>query len=384
MTFRLDTTLSISLIPCIETSIVAVLPNHGSRVKASPPLRSIKGLSWPTPCSFRNLPIYTHPLTPLSLAMSASAIHPSVRPSAVSSSFEAPRPSHDTSHSQSPDVKAPDTFGDMDWGNEDESFEVPNFHFDWGVVKDKSAPDHMEQSRKSSPRSQRSVATKSLGNQERLASHHRTYSQTPPSNPSISGSSSVSSNERPENFTGHRMISWGDSPAEPAARTGLRTGSDVELAASTSGNSAGAGRMYGGRTFQRVVSAPLARPQIDNTPRYHQVHLCRRFARANLQEPSAGYSATIRPQLLHTTSASSIDETQKGSSSRSTCVTPGLMDRQYPTGSTSTARRLVGLSRFGGPARRVVPSTQSEEYENEWREHSPALIGALTSGYKPC
>jgi uncharacterized protein YcaQ len=77
-----------------------------------------------------------------------------------------------------------------------------------------------------------------------------------------------------------------------------------------------------------------------------------------------------------------MDDTQRASASGSVCITPGFTDRLYPAGLTSTAKRPVGLARFGGPARRVIPQTQNDE-DNESQEQSPVLVcmSIIAHGY---
>lgn len=49
---------------------------------------------------------------------------------------------------------------------------------------------------------------------------------------------------------------------------------------------------------------------------------------------------------------------------RSNMVTPGLAQRTMGS-STASGRRLAGLSRFGGPARRVVPQPDPDELDED-------------------
>lgn len=64
--------------------------------------------------------------------------------------------------------------------------------------------------------------------------------------------------------------------------------------------------------------------------------------------------------------------------SRSHFVTPGLSERTLGTNAASTGRRLGGLSRFGGPARRVILPVEETEHDDEHR--SPVLIGLSQMG----
>lgn len=59
-------------------------------------------------------------------------------------------------------------------------------------------------------------------------------------------------------------------------------------------------------------------------------------------------------------------------------VTPGLSQRTLATTANSTARRIAGLSRFGGPARRGVAAPQPE-FQEEQETAGVELAGELTS-----
>jgi hypothetical protein len=108
----------------------------------------------------------------------------------------------------------------LTWENEDESFEVPDFHFDWGVAKEKT-------------REMQRLEALSLG--------------TPPPRPP-SGQSSASS--------GHLLTDASTATASSFIPTPPGT---LGSTSSGSGGSNGIRRSYGARSFQRVVSAPLAR-----------------------------------------------------------------------------------------------------------------------------
>jgi hypothetical protein len=87
-------------------------------------------------------------------------------------------------------------------------------------------------------------------------------------------------------------------------------------------------------------------------------------------------TATIRPKLVKTTSASSVHEERDAVRplARSTFVTPGMTDRKLGPGGTlgSSTRRFVNLSQFGGPARRVKPGEEVPEEDQEI--HTPVLM----------
>jgi len=164
------------------------------------------------------------------------------------------------------------TFGDMDWAKEDDSFEVPNFHFDWGVAKEKtstSTTSHI--GRRPSTRDQSSVMGKVARVPEGNVTNLPAISHTPPSTLWTSGPSSAGSSQHRDRSSSsdHKSSSSYDSPAELAAMARLRSSSHVANESSDSGGSGTGGRMYGARTFQRVVSAPLTRSHLDNSLQNH-------------------------------------------------------------------------------------------------------------------
>ena len=207
--------------------------------------------------------------------MAASAMPvPPIRSSAFPSSFQS-NDKHLAPLSRASDTKPPESFGDMDWGNEDESFEVPKFHFDWGVTKDRSASDseaHLKSrmATDSSPTVARLLSTK-----DRILSHHRAYSQTPPSNPSLSEPSSAASivhSDKSMSSSHKASPSYGsdaDLIGSAKSRQFYRAGDEQ---AGSNGNGT-AGRSYGTRTFQRVVSAPVAGAQAISAHQYEVRHM---------------------------------------------------------------------------------------------------------------
>jgi serine/threonine-protein kinase TTK/MPS1 len=73
------------------------------------------------------------------------------------------------------------------------------------------------------------------------------------------------------------------------------------------------------------------------------------------------HTATIRQLTTQTPAATSVREPL----SKSLYVTPGVSERTMSSTATSTSRRLGGLSRFGGPARRVPAADDVKEDEKE-------------------
>lgn len=73
------------------------------------------------------------------------------------------------------------------------------------------------------------------------------------------------------------------------------------------------------------------------------------------------HTATIRQIPTQAPAATSLREPL----SKSLYVTPGVTERTMSSSATSTSRRLGGLSRFGGPARRVPAAEDVKEDEKE-------------------
>lgn len=144
------------------------------------------------------------------------------------------------------------------WTTEDESFEVqmPDFHFDWGLEKGKTA----DQGIKAPTASLRSLSINEIT--PPLPSGSSSTS-TPPHS-TISARSSISSAQ----ILPKRDISNASSsphiPTPPGsiANPGHRSLSAQNFAnsgGSSGGESSGErGKTYGGRKFQRVVSAPIS------------------------------------------------------------------------------------------------------------------------------
>lgn len=82
--------------------------------------------------------------------------------------------------------------------------------------------------------------------------------------------------------------------------------------------------------------------------------------------------------LTQTNSASSVHDAVNGTAPRPTprtkFVTPGMKDRGITFGTAgSTTRRLGGLSRFGGPARRITQA-EAEALAAQEEQNSPVLM----------
>nr|ODN90669.1 TTK protein kinase [Cryptococcus depauperatus CBS 7841] len=225
------------------------------------------------------------------------------------------------------------------WANEDESFEVqtPDFHFDWDVDKKKANQDRQPSSRPLNPLSTCKVPH----------SLRRTASSTPP----LTASSARSS------LSSAQVLSMTDTsitstsplmPTPPETVSGVDTHSPpLRGNIGSEGNSNGrSGKIYGGqREVQRVVSAPVP-PNRDTE----------RAERDNV----------VVDNTKITPSTSSRD--LPASSTRSASAGATVIDRTIPT-TFSAARRMGGLSKFGGPARRmVVPQDIGDVQESQ--QHS--------------
>ncbi|KIR37787.1 TTK protein kinase [Cryptococcus deuterogattii 99/473] len=264
------------------------------------------------------------------------------------------------------------------WATEDESFEVqmPDFHFDWGLEKGKTA----EQGMKPPTASLHSLSIKEItpplpsGSSSASTPPHSTYSAR----------SSISSVQ-----TLPRMGASSVSPHIPTPPGSIVNPGHQSLSAqnisksggSSSGESSGErGKTYGGRKFQRVVSAPISPRygrETDGVESQVSGDACSRS-----ESITSPHTATIRPPHAQLSSASLVDaSTVPG---RSNLITPALPERTLPT-ARSTVRRLGGLSKFGGPARRVILPQGSEDAQvqesvengnvNELQgRHSSALI----------
>jgi len=235
--------------------------------------------------------------------------------------------------------------------------------------------------------------------------HDSSETHTPPQGGSGSGFSarSSASSARVASLTDASTASQSSMEPTPPSAYGHGYLARSSLSSNGSGGSGGSGsgdrpaRTYGGssssRTFQRHVSAPLGRhwPAREDKSRDTEevsLHLPMITADDKMStSTSTGHSdtntltqtATIRPKLVKTTSASSVHEERDSVRplARSTFVTPGMTDRKLGPGGTlgSSTRRFVNLSQFGGPARRVKPG--EEVPEEDQGTHTPVLMREL-------
>ncbi|WWD21061.1 hypothetical protein CI109_105542 [Kwoniella shandongensis] len=231
--------------------------------------------------------------------------------------------------------------------------ELPSFNFDWALdkeAKSKTGPEAATELMSSL--SIKSVASGSVSPPP--------SSSTPPPRHSHSARSSLSS-AHITSLTDASTASASSLVPTPPGSGISQSGRSMSSQNIDSGGSGSSGRMYGGRRFQRVVSAPLSRPKPE-------------------MSASTSHTATLRPTITHTSSSSSIPS-ESTATSRSHFVTPGITDRTLSS-VRSTGRRLGGLSKFGGPARRVVASAENEEVD-EVQRASPVLIAQPSSSSSP-
>ncbi|OXH30896.1 serine/threonine-protein kinase TTK/MPS1 [Cryptococcus neoformans] len=244
------------------------------------------------------------------------------------------------------------------WTTEDESFEVqmPDFHFDWGLEKGKTA----EQGIKAPTASLRSLSIKEITPPLPSGSS----STSTPSHSTLSARSSISSAQILPKRGASNASSSPHIPTPPGsvANPGHRSVSVQNIAnpgGSSGGESSGErGKVYGGRKFQRVTSAPISPEDERETERVEfQVsgNGC-----SKSESATNPHTTTIRPPHTQLPSAP-LDDTSTVPN-HSNFITPALPERTLPI-ARSTVRRLGGLSKFGGPARRVILPQGSEDVQ---------------------
>ncbi|WWC64160.1 uncharacterized protein I303_106768 [Kwoniella dejecticola CBS 10117] len=270
--------------------------------------------------------------------------------------------------------------------DDDDSIEVetPDFHFDWALDKDKKpkpAPKAVNGQALSSR-----MATMSISRPTSLSppaqsptAANRSSRATPPPRGTHSARSSLSS-VQVSSLTDASTVSGSSlvpTPPGSGLSIGTRSTSSNGLdSGSSASGSGGSQRIYGagGRKFQRVVSAPISRTRYEGDDN----GMLTIEEASTLSSSTASHTATLRPGLTHTSSSSSIPQDLTSSSTlprSSNYMTPGITERTLTSTARSTGRRLGGLSKFGGPARRVIPaSLEAEEIHEEVERASPVLI----------
>lgn len=135
------------------------------------------------------------------------------------------------------------------WDNEDDSFEVPDFHFDWGVAaKEKSTLEAGTSS---------SIAALSLEDFDHHSSDAKSVRDTPPSQSGHSNQSSTTSSHILSLTDASTASTSSLVPTPPSDNVPL--GSRAATRSDITGGSGQSSKSYSSRRFQRVVSAPIAR-----------------------------------------------------------------------------------------------------------------------------
>ncbi|EIW65883.1 hypothetical protein TREMEDRAFT_46112 [Tremella mesenterica DSM 1558] len=271
------------------------------------------------------------------------------------------------------------------WDNVDKSVEEPDFHFDWLRTKDKPSSDEGNGlSNRLADLDINSISTRTHLAATPASALSKTTSMlnTPPLRSNASDHSS-SSSAHVLSLTDASTASA--SSMVPTPPDHMFASSSRSIASSSYEPLGGPSKPYTGRTFQRVVSAPLARRKVDPDHREGVSACAKSDPKCQLtcqiltSSTAHTQTATFRSGLTHTSSASSINQENTSSTiqPRHNFVTPGLTERTF--GATSTGRRLGGLSRFG-PPRRVIPSADAEETMVDAEGPTYERIGVLGKG----
>ncbi|WWC73223.1 uncharacterized protein I206_107189 [Kwoniella pini CBS 10737] len=280
--------------------------------------------------------------------------------------------------------------GELSIFNEiDDSFEVevPDFHFDWKLDKDKVSAEKSASASRKSPSthfasmsiSESSNRPSSLSPPSHVSVISAASRATPPPRSSHSARSSLSSAQVTSLTDASTASGSSLAPTPPGSGFSIGTRSASSHGLDSGGSASGSGgsqRIYGagGRKFQRVVSAPIGRSKYEGDDN----GMLTIEESSTLSASTTSHTATMRPPLTHTSSASSVPQNHSSTAlpRSSNYVTPGLTDRTLSSTTRSTGRRLGGLSKFGGPARRVVPALEAEELQEEAERASPVLIAS--------
>ena len=154
------------------------------------------------------------------------------------------------------------------WDNEDDSFEVPDFHFDWGVAKEKEKI-RAEMGSGVEDNLQALVLDQTGKGIVRHLPPSVPYpgknDGTPPSRLPHSPQSSASSGHilSLTDASSASASSLFPTPPNPSVPTKSHSASS-QASGSSDSSSGRPGRTYGGRSFQRVVSAPLTRQRCED------------------------------------------------------------------------------------------------------------------------
>lgn len=145
------------------------------------------------------------------------------------------------------------------WDNEDDSFEVPDFHFDWGVAKEKTRTEMGMGSDNGLDRLHISQTTHKATSQieDRYPARTKTDTPSPMRHPN-SAQSSASSAHVMSLTDASTASSSSLFPTPPNPILPMDARSLLSRTSEAGGSGSGRpGRTYGVRGFQRVVSAPL-------------------------------------------------------------------------------------------------------------------------------
>ncbi|WVR09171.1 hypothetical protein IAU60_006233 [Kwoniella sp. DSM 27419] len=277
-----------------------------------------------------------------------------------------------------------DTKFDQSWANDDDSIEVevPDFYYDWGVEKDTKANSKSTDERRgaAAPAATLTASADQHARSESLSSPVHVpprLKATPPSRDIHSSRSSMSS-ANILSLTDASTASASSMVPTPPGSSGSVESHLISRNTPAESSSAGSGRMYGSRRYQRVVSAPVThdRPMDSVLPSGDSGDT------STLSASTASHTATVRPLLNHTSLASAVplDNT---TTRNNKFMTPGITGRTMTSTARSTGRRLGALSKFGGPARRVTTPLDSAEIDEDGERGSPVLIDSPPSATAP-
>ncbi|KAK8843418.1 hypothetical protein IAR55_007075 [Kwoniella newhampshirensis] len=138
--------------------------------------------------------------------------------------------------------------------------DIPSFNFDWALDKEAKSGNSIT-TKSETDQASRLIASMSIkSGTSSLASPPS--SSTPPPRLSHSARSSLSSAHLASLTDASTASASSLVPTPPGSGVSMREYA-IQSHNTDSGGSGGSGRMYGGRRFQRVVSAPLSRQKPD-------------------------------------------------------------------------------------------------------------------------
>ncbi|KAL7421178.1 Serine/threonine kinase mps1 [Cryptotrichosporon argae] len=216
----------------------------------------------------------------------------------------------------------------FDGDDADESFEMPEFHFDWGLAKEKRSSKEVSLSSSKGDKLD-ALAALSIGRPASTAS----AGVTPPSQAAYSANSGSA-----------------QSSASSARQSTLASVSTAGTSPLMSSPPADGEHMLSARTLGRVVSASVRGRSED------AVEEPRAMAGSSTRSHTQHFGLSVSPPPAPPAPAAPADSLNRN------YFTPGLT-RTINAGTSSTVRRTGMLSRFGGPARRVQPAELEEGEE---------------------